>query len=1783
MASCEECLQEFQIPLKVEEELFGSRLFKVAKVGSPDSETSAPKIVKIFPYTKATFRIAEAQQTVLPFCKHIANAQNLLPITSVSATVHYIFLIRDFVDNSLTERLCTRPFLCPAEKRWIAFQLLCALSQLHTTCLCHGDIKSENVLLTSWGWLLLADPAPFKPVLLPSDNPSEFTYFFDSSRRRVCYLAPERFIDASPSSTRDLTGFSSVPGNLNLHAELDEDDDGDNAAADAAATGQDLGDLIVGEVANEDMHCEDTLDTEVSDPSTVRVYVPSATEEQDETIARSLPTSAPILCPHLPPSGTPLALSVGSRQRQRELRPILDSYPGSAASSPADRKTLQFRVVADSVNSESDLTHGKLTSSMDLFSAGCVLLELFTDGTAAFTLSDLLSYRQHESGRLTSLLSSVSDANARLLITNLISLDADSRGSADKHLAQFRGTLFPDFFYTDLQSYLKTFLEPSMASPVTRLAHLHRTLPELLNRLRKEPADAQLAVSVILCNLVIASLNSVAGATADSLPITAAHLSPTPIATPPDEGSAENSKVYAVFCLLILSDKMPSMPLFDRVLPHLVELTDLRHHSTEVRRLALDALTQILLKAAHMLKGKEAPGGACASEPQSSSQHQEQQQLQEYISVLPDMCFLNEFLLPSLAALAVDPELEVRLAMARCLPGLAEVCLLFSDMLRPRSSSGEHDGSGDSLLNEYLPASDSDSVLKTSRGHIRERLVTLFSDSDNFVRRSLMETQSLAKLATFFGRSHSNDTILSHMVTFLNDKDDQNLRSAFFRQVGPLAGLFGAQSVGVLRSLLEQGLSDPDDTVLEACLRTLCHLLRRRLLNGPLSVAFLQRVLSLTAHPAQAIRQACVAYITAFARSVTRPYPAVTGGGGVEDPSLSLRQPLLNDKDESLELAVTEQSGLSSSTDPEFARFVNGDCGLASLYARLFNTEVNEAVFVRPLGPCLTNDAILLANLQAPLRHGLLDTVVSSCISVASTTPGSSGLTVCKALLGYLQERKSQRLVTHSGEMPCYTLPGNESISQILTRLQSIGLTEFMEGQLLQLSPLLLNRCALAQSTAKPVESSPLSRSAVLSVVPLDASTTPASATGIFPRARWLPLLFSSAESGVSMRRLHPLSSQDCSLPPFSVSETFGDMGSSACLQSESCQGSSAKSFIDIISHRVSEGLLAMPNQTLPRLIFARGLTIDDDHDLSVASAASTLAESATAAPSASRLQLGDRQSRGQQSQPVELTVSPPSATSPSIAPPVLRGLMRSQLWSSLRPRGTLVVHLHEHKPGHISLATHPSGHLLASCSSGDGLVKFWDCGRLQVSDQNSASLKHSEGFLEDTGGSSSVDKSASASSPDLASGHFLPARSFSTYSVRKPQHASDKPTCRHLVWTDAGSSVATIADRSEIHLVDGSMGCQRSCIKIPISSHGMATFLTAPLVTAFPPSVSVHSMAGGTDHNLLVYSATNGSITGHDIRSPQPVWSLKQDRIHGLIRCLAVHSGHTWLVSGTSRGHIVSWDLRYQREISFSLLPYDGRVSIMSLQIWENPSCSWMDDRSKPSTLILAATDRHNEIAVFDLEAPTPTSPCSNRIFSTWGQPGPKKPLTFDETPPYRSVHAILCLPSAHATLSKSPRLGDDRGSSGSGGLLPNVIAGGSDSCLRLWGLSRPKESCIIAWGGHEEALPLSVSYKEVLIKGVRMAVEEIHEPNKRHPGPQSLLTTSGRLPDLSRTPQGIRSGPFLPQNQLPPAFPLSGHLEVVEATRGHTNIISDLALIDAGQAFLVSASMNGTIKFWK
>lgn len=47
------------------------------------------------------------------------------------------------------------------------YQLFKAIAQCQKANVCHGDLKSENVLLSSSNWLQITDFAPFKPTYLP--------------------------------------------------------------------------------------------------------------------------------------------------------------------------------------------------------------------------------------------------------------------------------------------------------------------------------------------------------------------------------------------------------------------------------------------------------------------------------------------------------------------------------------------------------------------------------------------------------------------------------------------------------------------------------------------------------------------------------------------------------------------------------------------------------------------------------------------------------------------------------------------------------------------------------------------------------------------------------------------------------------------------------------------------------------------------------------------------------------------------------------------------------------------------------------------------------------------------------------------------------------------------------------------------------------------------------------------------------------------------------------------------------------------------------------------------------------------------------------------------------------------------------------------------------------------------------------------------------------------------------------------------------------------------------
>ena len=122
---------------------------------------------------------------------------NVLPFMWFPETPRAAFLVRAFVHSSLKERVTMRPFLTTLERRWITFQLLTALEQCQSVGLVHGDIKSNNMLITSWNWVVLSDLTGLKPGYLPEDNPADLSYFFDDDYHKRCYVAPERFYHSS--------------------------------------------------------------------------------------------------------------------------------------------------------------------------------------------------------------------------------------------------------------------------------------------------------------------------------------------------------------------------------------------------------------------------------------------------------------------------------------------------------------------------------------------------------------------------------------------------------------------------------------------------------------------------------------------------------------------------------------------------------------------------------------------------------------------------------------------------------------------------------------------------------------------------------------------------------------------------------------------------------------------------------------------------------------------------------------------------------------------------------------------------------------------------------------------------------------------------------------------------------------------------------------------------------------------------------------------------------------------------------------------------------------------------------------------------------------------------------------------------------------------------------------------------------------------------------------------------------------------------------------------------
>lgn len=357
----------------------------------------------------------------------------------------------------------TRPYLAPVEKKWIAFQILSALGDARSRDVAHGDLKSENILILPSLSVLVTDFASaFKPTYLPLNDPTEFSFFYDSSGRRTCYIAPERFYDD--------------------HSKIAEE----------------------------------------------------------------------------------------KRNAQESL---IKEGPSAWLTGGVAKKD------------------GKVTEEMDVFSAGCVLLEMWSDGAPFFSLSDLFVFREGNAAALKSVLDTVEDVQVQSMLANMLALDPNDRPTFEKILADFRNSVFPDYFYTFLQDYtygLNDNLNTHLSGPPQDAA---RGRADEVIRTLKRDCTGMIAAVFEELEVMSDQKEGIPGMESNGTDSPALLLLNI-ITSNVRNCLRASSKLDALQPILSLSQWLTDEEIIDRIIPFIVTL--LRDDMPQVRSEYLKALIQLV-------------------------------------------------------------------------------------------------------------------------------------------------------------------------------------------------------------------------------------------------------------------------------------------------------------------------------------------------------------------------------------------------------------------------------------------------------------------------------------------------------------------------------------------------------------------------------------------------------------------------------------------------------------------------------------------------------------------------------------------------------------------------------------------------------------------------------------------------------------------------------------------------------------------------------------------------------------------------------------------------------------------------------------------------------------------------------------------------------------------------------------------------------------------------------------------------------------------------------------
>ncbi|GAA5967346.1 hypothetical protein JCM11641_000519 [Rhodosporidiobolus odoratus] len=717
-----------------ERSMGSSRFLKAVRARHPQGAL----VVKVFTKPDPSISLKPFQKRLKLERDALQDCPNVQPYGRLVETERAGYLMRQWVASNLYDRISTRPFLSSIEKRWIAFQLLTGLQHARERGVSHGDIKTENIVVTTWNWAYLTDFSSFfKPIHLPLDDPSTFSLYFDTSSRRACYIAPERFYAAGSEIAKQKEG-----------------------------------------------------------------------------------------------------LEWGKRD-------------------------------------------GKVTEQMDVFGLGCVLAELWMEGTPPFTLSQLFKYREGTYD-IEPYLAEIEDIEIRSMIRSMISLDPSSRLSFSDYLRQYRSTAFPDIFYTFLHPFLSSLASsaspPQLSSALltagsfTPLAvgqqeQVQQTLlrtdaDEVVERVwgEWEAIARYLDENVPSQKAGESNSGEEKDGTGQGKARGAEEVFPLRLNLPGMEGkevklvgvtedgpavlllsllssSLRNcvrpaSVLHALDLLLALNRWITDETRLDRLLPFLVSMAE--DDQASVRAAAVKGITQTLIFTTTLTPSN--------------------------FDLFP------EFVLPNLRPLSTDPELLPRETYALCIPFLAQSAKRFvelGEVVRGSTVPMGGEGGFGFGMGEFDGQSSEggnlDTRLSELHAQIQDHLSPLLADPSSAVKRALLSNIHL--LCAFFGRVKANDAVLAHLVTYLNMRDWM-LRRKWNEAAVEVAEVVGRRALEeYILPLITLSLADPEEFVVVQVLKSLTTLAERRLLRKGKIWELVGQLTGFLCHPNIWIREGSAAFL----------------------------------------------------------------------------------------------------------------------------------------------------------------------------------------------------------------------------------------------------------------------------------------------------------------------------------------------------------------------------------------------------------------------------------------------------------------------------------------------------------------------------------------------------------------------------------------------------------------------------------------------------------------------------------------------------------------------------------------------------------------------------------------------------------------------------------------------------------------------------------------------------------------------------------------------------------